>query len=475
LQKGEWEALAYLGNTLFKSGNLAEAEKQLRAAIGILESLRPGLDDSHKVTIFDTQVLTYTLLQQVLIAGGKPEAALEIAERGRTRAFVELLAQQLSPTQAAQSAIAVAPPTIQQIQTIAKKQNATLVQYSIVPERFLLQGKLRGVASKLMIWAIKPTGEIAFRQVDIKELKQQKTSLKELVVESRFFREKSRSEAARKQLYQLLIEPIAEFLPSNPNSRVIFIGQDYLFLLPFPALQSPTGQYLIEKHTLSTAPAIQVLDLTHQQRQRLAARYAEPLQGKNVLIVGNPAMPLELPPLPGAEQEALAIAKLFNTKAIIGDKATKTSIMQQLPKARLIHLATHGLLDDIQKLGIPGAIALAPSQTDDGFLTSGEILNLRLNAELVVLSACHTGQGEITGDGVIGLSRSLIVAGVPSTIVSLWAVPDTPTALLMTDFYRHLQQNPDKAQALRSAMLTTMKQYPEPINWAAFTLLGEAQ
>jgi CHAT domain-containing protein len=400
---------------------------------------------------------------------------LEIAERGRTRAFVELLAQQLSPTQAAQSAIAAAPPTIQQIQTIAKQQNATLVQYSIVPERFLLQGKLRGVASKLMIWAIKPTGEIAFRQVDIKELKQQKTSLKELVVESRFFREKSRSEAARKQLYQLLIEPIAEFLPSNPNSRVIFIGQDYLFLLPFPALQSPTGQYLIEKHTLSTAPAIQVLDLTHQQRQRLAARYAEPLQGKNVLIVGNPAMPLELPPLPGAEQEALAIAKLFNTKAIIGDKATKTSIMQQLPKARLIHLATHGLLDDIQKLGIPGAIALAPSQTDDGFLTSGEILNLRLNAELVVLSACHTGQGEITGDGVIGLSRSLIVAGVPSTIVSLWAVPDTPTALLMTDFYRHLQQNPDKAQALRSAMLTTMKQYPEPINWAAFTLLGEAQ
>ena len=101
--------------------------------------------------------------------------------------------------------------------------------------------------------------------------------------------------------------------------------------------------------------------------------------------------------------------------------------------------------------------------------------NLKLNAELVVLSACHTGQGEITGDGVIGLSRSLIAAGVPSAIVSLWAVPDTPTALLMTEFYRHLQQNPDKAQALRSAMLTTMKQYPEPINWAAFTLSGEAQ
>jgi CHAT domain-containing protein len=142
---------------------------------------------------------------------------------------------------------------------------------------------------------------------------------------------------------------------------------------------------------------------------------------------------------------------------------------------RVVHLATHGLLDDIKELGVPGAIALAPSENDDGFLTAGEILNLKLNAELVVLSGCHTGQGKITGDGVLGLSRSLITSGVSSAIVSLWAVPDAPTALLMTEFYRHLALNPDKAQALRSAMLTTMKQYPQPINWAAFTLIGEAE
>jgi CHAT domain-containing protein len=76
---------------------------------------------------------------------------------------------------------------------------------------------------------------------------------------------------------------------------------------------------------------------------------------------------------------------------------------------------------------------------------------------------------------VIGLSRSLISAGVPSVIVSLWSVPDAPTASLMTEFYKNLQLNPDKAQALRQAMLTTMKQHPNPKNWAAFTLIGEAQ
>jgi len=75
---------------------------------------------------------------------------------------------------------------------------------------------------------------------------------------------------------------------------------------------------------------------------------------------------------------------------------------------------------------------------------------------------------------VIGLSRSLITAGVPSVIVSLWSVPDAPTASLMTQFYQNLKQSSDKAQALRNAMLTTMKQHPDPKDWAAFTLIGEA-
>ncbi len=82
---------------------------------------------------------------------------------------------------------------------------------------------------------------------------------------------------------------------------------------------------------------------------------------------------------------------------------------------------------------------------------------------------------EITGDGVIGLSRSLISAGVPSVIVSLWSVPDAPTSELMKEFYQNLQHNPDKAQALRQAMLSTIKQYPSPRDWAAFTLIGESQ
>ena len=93
----------------------------------------------------------------------------------------------------------------------------------------------------------------------------------------------------------------------------------------------------------------------------------------------------------------------------------------------------------------------------------------------MVLSACDTGRGKITGDGVVGLSRSLISAGVPSVLVSLWSVPDAPTAELMTEFYRQWETTGDKAQALRQAMLITMKKHPDPIDWAAFTLIGEAE
>jgi CHAT domain-containing protein len=422
--------------------------------------------------------------------------ALEVAERGRARAFVELLAQRQSANPNNQ--LTVKPPTIEEIKLIAKTQNATLVQYSIVYDPFKNQGKIEWRQSSLYIWVVKPTGEVAFKQVDLKSLK---TPLAKLVTNSRktlgirgrgivvegltdpAVPDKNSANQLQ-QLHQILIQPIAQFLPTEPNSRVIFIPQNELFLVPFAALQDELGKYLIEKHTILTAPAIQVLELTHQQRQRVEAIHKSPLQGKDILVMGNPTMPSipdatgkleQLPSLPGAETEAKAIAKLLNTQAIIGKDATKANILKQLKTARIAHLATHGLLDDFKLSGVPGAIALAPSGNDNGLLTASEIFDLKLNAELVVLSACDTGRGDIKGDGVIGLSRSLISAGVSSIIVSLWSVPDAPTASLMTEFYRQIPQNPDKATALRRAMLMTMKQYPNPKDWAAFTLIGEAE
>jgi CHAT domain-containing protein len=471
-QRGEALSLNNLGASYNDLKQYAEAEKVLNNAVEVFESIRvKELSDADKVALFETYTRTFDNLQTALIAQNKTDTALEISERGRARAFVELMAAKLTDTPTVQ------PLTLVQIQQIASQQNATLVEYYFNP-----------FAKTLYIWVIPPQGTLTFQSVTLEN-----STLSDLVNSERqalgvrgdrkleviYDFPTLDSETNRQKLHSLLIEPIQSALPTNPEDKIIFIPHQELFSVPFAALQDKSGKYLVDKHTILTAPAIQVLQLTRKA----------PATGK-ALIVGNPTMPKiltlagqetaqQLSPLPGAETEARAIAQLLQTEPIIGEKATKSYILQQLPTTRIAHFATHGLLDDFKGLGTPGAIALAPdpnnTEINNGLLTSGEILDLELNIDLFVLSACDTGRGSITGDGVIGLSRSLLTAGVSSLIVSLWAIPDdSHTVDLMTEFYRQWQSDPDKARALRQAQLNIKLKYPESRNWAAFTIMGES-
>ena len=501
-------ALNNLGHALFSAGQFDAAEAKLRAAIALLDALRPGLSDTYKVSIFDTQVHTYNLLQQVLVAAKKPEAALEVSEQGRARAFAELLSGRITAEGKQHSRLgAESSPNIEKIRQIAREQNATLVEYSIVPDdNFKFHGKQRGREQELFIWVIQPNGKISLRRSDLRSLWQKNATLTDVIAISRCLTlnasadcgalvdairgsdrfQTTPSQYFRQTLYRLLIEQIADLLPPDPTAHIIFIPQESLFVVPFAALQRSDGKYLIESHTLLSAPSLQVLALTHrlqqQRKQQLGRNFSIFSNPDSTLIVGNPVMPKPLPRLPYAEQEAIDIAQLFHTTAILGDQATKANVLKKLSTARLVHLATHGLLDygnpksDVgaEDLGVPGAIALAPSGQDNGFLTASEILNLRLNADLVTLSACETGRGRISGDGVIGLSRSLIAAGAPSVVVSLWSIQDEATARFMTVFYQTLKKQDDKAVALRQAMLEIMEEDRDaPYYWAAFTLIGE--
>ncbi|NEP15052.1 MAG: tetratricopeptide repeat protein, partial [Symploca sp. SIO2C1] len=241
----EATALSNLGKALLAQGNLLEAEASLRDAIGIWEDFRKllGSKDNWKISLFEKQVDTYNVLQEVLVDQNKPFEALEIAERGRTRALIELLLKGLSPAQQ-ESAIADYSK-LSEIKQIAAQQKATLVEYSLISENLLY------------IWVIQPTGKMEFRSVDIP----QNASISELVTASRqFISARSRndnnptSDATTEpshrlqQLHQLLIEPIAELLPSDEQERVVFIPHHELFLVPFAALQDTNYNYLIEKH-----------------------------------------------------------------------------------------------------------------------------------------------------------------------------------------------------------------------------------
>ncbi len=450
------------GKLLAEKGELEKAEAQLSSAIGNYEFLRSRITEKNKIALAEIQAITYQLLQKVLVLQNQPNKALVIAEQGRSRALAELLATRFSQKLIPNLEKSIKSPNLYEITNIAKTQNATLVEYSIIDQK------------QIYIWVIKPNGTITFKTSELKG----SVAIAELVADSRATiriesapTEKSPPDFTHslRQLHQTLIEPIATDLPTDPNHPVIFLPQGELFLVPFPALQDANGTPLIAQHTLSTAPSIQTLQLTRDRAKLIKL-------GNQNLVVGNPTMPIfqnaQLRDLPGAKDEAIAIAKLLNTEPLLGNQATKSQVLTQMPKASIIHLATHGLLNSVEG-DIPGAIALAPSGSDNGFLSAREIFDLTLTANLAVLSACDTGLGDITSDGVIGLSRSFIAAGVPTVIVSLWAVNDDSTNVLMSHFYRNLKTNPNKAQSLRQAMLTTLKQYPDPKYWAAFTLIGE--
>ncbi|MBD2341445.1 CHAT domain-containing protein [Calothrix sp. FACHB-156] len=465
-------ALINLGFWYYENNRLLEAENVLIDAIIICESLRTGLEYTDKLSLFDTQLNVYFLLQEVLVKQNKCSEALEIAERGRARAFIELLSKRFVTIP---KTIRNQLPSIEKIKTIALDYKSTIVEYSII------------YSYALYIWVIKPSGEIIFRSIDLNPLLEDGTSLREIAVEARRrINESSWPDDARhyiKILYEYLIQPIQDILPLEPESQVIFIPQHELYLVPFSALQDNTRKFLIEQYTISIAPSIQSLEFTQNQKERIRSKVWQDKESYiNALVVGNPTMPtipsskppIQLESLPYAQEEAEEIAALLKTEAITGNRATKLNIVELLPKARLIHLATHGLLYLTDKSGIPGSIALAPSDGDSGFLTSGEILDIELNAELVVLSACNTGLGTITNDGVVGLSCCLFFAGVPSVIVSLWEVPDNSTKLLMASFYKNLQNNMNKAQALRKAIQTLLERYRNcPKMWAGITLIGE--
>ncbi|MFI0402568.1 MAG: CHAT domain-containing protein [Cyanobium sp.] len=456
------ESLAGLGLAQYRQGRLVEAELSLKESIRVLEDIREllGPRDALKISLFETQSSPYDILQVVLVKRGRPLDALLIAERGRARAYADML--MASGARHPTSALADPIPHLSVLRGVARQQQAFLLSYSVLP-------------GQLLIWVIPPEGEIVFHSSVLES--SGPDSLEALVARARKELADPTHPSLR-DLHRVLLDPVAASLPANPNVPVVVIPHKSLFLVPFAALQAADGTRMIDHHTLLFSPSVRVLDL-------LMSRPRTPSQGGRPLVVGNPEMPspfglgrgsaLKLPPLKASGEEAQSVAALLGVSPLLGTAATETEVVRRLPQAPLIHLASHGSLDQISAGSMPGAIALAPSRQDDGILTSAEIIALKLKAELVVLSACDTGRGLLTGDGVVGLSRAWLGAGARQVMVSLWSVPDLPTSELMQTFHKQRLQGQTPAAALRLAMLEASRRNPLPMAWAGFILMGPAR
>ncbi len=553
LLEGEWDCAIGQGSALRLLGQSAQAESKLRQAIALFEKEKGqySRDDSKTFTL-DLRGSSFEQLVALLFDQKRFDEALEIAERGRARAFLDLLEGRRQNVFAGQTTAAATPlavklasqpntpskqlaiaPTASAAEDLSSSSTSSMRGVQVVPREFTAVDSAHGLSletalspvnakapdlkelkelvkashgyvleyfaagDKLYIWLVNPLGEVeiaAVSAISHKELVQKVTAAYQAIITPpKTITDLLASNQRRQQhmidLYKILIEPVKAKLPKNPEDVITVIPQAELFKVPFAALTDPSGRLFIEDHTLAVVPAIGVFRAT----QKLAADLAT--GNDSLFAFGNPKINIVsgLGALPYAEREVKKISELFGVDKSfvkIGSEATKSTLRQFASKSSVIHLATHGLIDEERPMD--SAVLLATTGDDDGILSVKDILQLPpLKAKLVTLSACQTGRGKITGDGVAGLSRAFIIAGTPSVLVTLWNVDDVMTEYQMEAFYREYLKGEHKARALRDAQLKTIafmekglvvsgaagavKIRANPRYWAAFQLIGNSQ
>jgi len=376
------------------------------------------------------------------------------------------------------------------------------------PGTWLLEYSLGTEVSYL--WLVTPEGVESFSLPPRKEIEAAAVAAYE-ELSHLDLRSPRRQEWALEALAHLVLGPLRDRLDGQ---RLVVVADGALQYIPFAALPGRDGAPLLVRHEIVSLPSASVLAA---QRRQLAARAPAPkvlavladpvfsvedprVTSGDRLAAGGPS-PSERPATPprdsqgspqrsaswerllGTRREAQAIAGLVEPQACrlaLGFEASRaTALDPQMAQYRILHFATHGELN-AQRPELSGLVLSsvdARGDAQDGFLRLHDVYGLRLGAEMVVLSGCQTALGrEVKGEGLVGLTRGFMYAGVPRVVSSLWRVPDEATAELMTRFYNgHLKAGLPASQALRQAQLSLYRQRSstDPYHWAAFLFQGD--
>jgi CHAT domain-containing protein/uncharacterized protein HemY len=293
--------------------------------------------------------------------------------------------------------------------------------------------------------------------------------------------------ASAAKLYELLLKPAAAQLSGRTN--LIIAPDSTLWDLPFQTLVNSANRFVIEDAAIAYAPSFTVLrEMT--RRRKIESAHANPA---DLLALGNPVLGTEtlkraltlrdgkLEPLPEAEQEVKALGRLYGvsrSKVYVGADAREDRVKSEASRAKILHFATHGILNNASPMYSHLALAEG-GPGEDGLLEAWELMQLDLHADLAVLSACETARGRVgAGEGMIGFSWAMFIAGVPSIVVSQWKVESAGTRDLMVNFHRGLlSPKSTKTEALRQAALKLLKN-PEtshPFYWGGFVLVGDGR
>ncbi|KAL9952380.1 hypothetical protein ACROYT_G039630, partial [Oculina patagonica] len=467
-----------LGYDFECSGSLQVACDYYRSSIELYNDVRALLqsEDVWKITFRNAYHRAYTALWRTLIRLDKTDEALSVAEQGRAQALMDLMKLQYNSELLA-SESAEPKRTISDIFSAMDTQTVFVALERDTINLWVLKDTDVHFEKKIMD-DVPSLVKMAFKEIGVGvDVKCENRSLDEQEGDSPLNKEPCQEIANCKNnclrlLYDSIIGPIASVLEGE---ELIIVPGGPLCLVPYAALVDKASRYLSESVRIRVLPSLTSL--------KLITDCPEDYHSKNgALLVGDPCLAEvkgkrgKLKPLPWAREEVKVIGKILNTEPLMGREATKDEVLKRIGSVALVHIAAHGDME-------AGEIALAPNPTrasknpkeKDYMLKMSDVQATHLRARLVVLSCCHSAQGRITAEGVVGIARAFLGAGARSVLVSLWAINDEATMEFMTSFYKHLGGGCSASVALNRAMkcLRESERFSAVKNWAPFVLLGD--
>jgi CHAT domain-containing protein len=402
------------------------AKTAFEAAIAAIERQREhaaGAEESRERQ-FEVKVLPYLEMVDLSAESNDAFTALDYAERAKARVLMDVLHAHVAQT-------------LLSVQQVLPLDTDAIVEFAVGD-------------NALHVFVVTRKGVQVFTTAIARE--------DVAAFAGRFARELSQRNLAFRRtahdLWLLLLEPASAQL--RGRKRICIIPDQELWRVPFHALIGPDDRYVGDDAAIFYAPSIAVLREIMRQPRR---------NDDSLLAVANASMPEAL-------SEVTQLGALYGRRAHVEIGAREQSVKTEAPRYGILHFATHGVFDDDAPLS--SHLVFAPGNGDDGRLHASEMLSLHLNAQLVVLSACETAAGRpAPGEGMIGMSWSLFVAGCPTMVASEWKVESASTTEMMVAFHRNvLVQHMTASEALRAAQLDVRQRYEHPFYWASFVVLG---
>ncbi|XP_013789001.1 tetratricopeptide repeat protein 28-like [Limulus polyphemus] len=540
--RGSRDELFHLALLFTKNNDLKSAERCLKSVISRQENFRPklGQQDISSLASFETDILIrYEFLQELLIENNQYLEALVKVEFSRGRSITDLMQQNVLGNERISQIyskwassydseeVKVTTEILDEFLKAADKFQTNFIVYSLIQNSVFITRQSAPKTVWICIWLVKCKGSscqdtqrIVFRTsfVDLDTLPIEPHSIGGLFRElahrlrglsvypegikdttnlfDQFSQERESTERSTgmeritlsdevsdisRILYDLCIEPIASSLPmahGDAPLSITIIPDRFLCDIPFCALKSSSGHFLIETCTISYAPSLLGFLMLDERFQYLKEKQNTTNEKLRVAAFGN-AVTKELQDLPSSEKEISCIEKIFEEhlcSTFLQHEAKKDILMKHLDRCDVLHIATHAssvVYKGLGEFSYGSSIYLTPSDLScSGILTAQEIMKSSSNCLFVCLSCCETGKGTPTSDISLGLHRAFLAAGASAVLMTRWSIADRFTSVMMDVFYTYIKEGMTITAALQRVMCDNVRAGVSPSLWSCFSFYG---